>query len=45
MAANFTALPVGLLQMKDNYGVIKAQAPLALILFVTQVGLMYVLAF
>jgi len=45
MAANFNALPVGLLQMKDNYGVIKAQAPLALVLFVIQVGLMYVLAF
>jgi uncharacterized membrane protein len=45
MAANFNALPVGLLEMKDTYGVIKAQAPLALILFVIQVVLMYLWAF
>ena len=45
MAANFNALPVGLLQMKDTYGVIKAQAPLALVLFVIQVALMYIWAF
>jgi uncharacterized membrane protein len=45
MAANFNALPVGLLEMKDTYGVIKAQAPLALVLFVIQVALMYVWAF
>ena len=45
MAANFNALPVGLLEMKNNYGVIKAQAPLAAVLFVIQVVLMYVWAF
>ena len=45
MAANFNALPVGLLEMKDTYGVIKAQAPLAAVLFVIQVALMYVWAF
>jgi uncharacterized membrane protein len=45
MAANFNALPVALLEMKDNYGVIKAQAPLAAILFVIQVALMYFWAF
>jgi uncharacterized membrane protein len=45
MAANFNALPVALLQMKDNYGVIKAQAPLAAVLFVIQVVLMYLWAF
>ena len=45
MAANFNALPVGLLEMKDTYGVIKAQAPLALVLFVIQVALMYLWAF
>jgi len=45
MAANFNALPVGLLEMKNTYGVIKAQAPLAAVLFVIQVVLMYVWAF
>jgi uncharacterized membrane protein len=30
---------------KDNYGVIKAQAPLAAVLFVIQVVLMYLWAF
>jgi uncharacterized membrane protein len=45
MAANFNALPVGLLEMKDTYGVIKAQAPLAVVLFVIQVALMYLWAF
>ena len=45
MAANFNALPVALLEMKNPYGVIKAQAPLAGILFVIQVALMYFWAF
>ena len=45
MAANFNALPVALLEMKDPYGVIKAQAPLAAVLFVIQVVLMYFWAF
>lgn len=45
MAANFNALPVALLEMKQPYGVIKAQAPLAAILFVIQVALMYFWAF
>lgn len=45
MAANFNALPVALLEMKKPYGVIKAQAPLAAVLFVIQVALMYFWAF
>jgi uncharacterized membrane protein len=45
MAANFNALPVALLEMKDSNGVIKAQAPLAAVLFVVQVFLMYYWAF
>ena len=45
MAANFNALPVGLLEMKDTYGVIKAQAPIAAVMFVIQVALMYFWAF
>ncbi|MHC5269883.1 DUF979 domain-containing protein [Enterococcus sp. LJL98] len=45
MAANFNALPVALLEMKDPNGVIKAQAPMAGILLVIHIGLMYFLAF
>lgn len=45
MAANFNSLPVALLEMKDNLGVIKQQYPLALILLLIQIVLMYFLAF
>jgi len=45
MAANFNSLPVALMEMKDNLGVIKQQAPVATVLLVIQIGLMYVLAF
>ncbi len=45
MAANFNALPVALLEMKDSNGVIKAQAPLAAVLFVAHIVLMYLWAF
>ncbi|MBP9521281.1 MAG: DUF979 domain-containing protein, partial [Enterococcus sp.] len=45
MAANFNALPVALLEMKDPNGVIKAQAPTAGILLVIHIALMYFLAF
>ena len=45
MAANFNALPVALLEMKDPNGVIKAQAPIALLLLVIHIALMYFWAF
>ena len=45
MAANFNTLPVALLEMKDQMGVIKQQAPIAVILLIVQIGLMYFLAF
>ena len=45
MAANFNTLPVALLEMKDQMGVIKQQAPIAAILLIVQIGLMYFLAF
>lgn len=45
MAANFNTLPVALLEMKDQMGVIKQQAPVAVILLIIQIGLMYFLAF
>lgn len=43
MAANFNTLPVALLEMKDQMGVIKQQAPIAIILLIVQIGLMYFL--
>lgn len=45
MAANFNALPVALLEMKDGNGVIKAQAPIAAVMFIAHVVLMYYWAF
>lgn len=45
MAANFNTLPVALLEMKDQMGVIKQQAPIAIILLIIQMALMYFLAF
>ncbi len=45
MAANFNTLPVALMEMKDQLGVIKQQLPISLLLLVIQIGLMYVLAF
>ncbi|BGE81298.1 membrane protein [Staphylococcus petrasii] len=45
MAANFNTLPVALLEMKEEFGVIKAQAPIALTLIVIHIALMYFWAF
>lgn len=45
MAANFNMLPAALLEMKDKNAVIKAQAPIALILLVVHIFLMYTLGF
>ncbi|BAQ56513.1 conserved hypothetical protein [Lactobacillus acetotolerans] len=45
MAANFNSLPVALLEMDDNLGVIKQQAPIAIIMLIVQIVLMYFLAF
>lgn len=45
MAANFNALPVALLDMKDKNGVIKAQAPIAFVMIIAHILLMYLLAF
>lgn len=45
MAANFNSLPVALLDMDDEMGVIKAQIPVALILLLIHIILMYFLAF
>ena len=41
MAANFNIVPTALLEMKDQYGVIKAQWPIAVTLLVFNILLMY----
>lgn len=43
MAANFNIVPVAILEMKDKYGVIKKQLPIALIMLVAQIILMRVM--
>lgn len=45
MAANFNVVPTAILEMKDKNGVIKNQLPVAVILLVVQMFLMYFLAF
>lgn len=45
MAANFNVVPVALLQLKDQYAVIKAQAPTALLLLCANIFLLDWLAF
>lgn len=45
MAANFNSLPVALMEMKDEMGVIKQQAPIAIALLLVHIALMYFLAF
>lgn len=45
MAANYNVVPAALLELKDPHGVIKAQAPTGLVLFVVNLVLMRLLAF
>lgn len=45
LAANFNLVPAALLQLKDRYGVIRAQAPTAVLILVLNMVLMNVLAF
>lgn len=45
MAANFNIMPAALLETKDKYAIIKSQVPLALVLLVVHIFLMYFLAF
>ncbi|MCR8969959.1 DUF979 domain-containing protein [Facklamia sp. 7083-14-GEN3] len=45
MAGNFNALPAALLRMKNEYGVIKQQIPVAIIMIVAHIALMYFFAF
>ncbi|SFH89780.1 DUF979 domain-containing protein [Pisciglobus halotolerans] len=45
MAANFNALPVALLEMKNENNVIKEQAPIAFLMIIVHIVLMYFWAF
>jgi uncharacterized membrane protein len=45
LAANFNLVPAALLQLKDRYAVIRAQAPTAALMLVVNVVLMHALAF
>lgn len=45
MAANFNLVPAALLQLRDRYGVIRAQAPTAALLLAGNTALMYFLVF
>jgi uncharacterized membrane protein len=45
MAANFNIVPAALLELPDRYGVIRAQAPTALIMFGVNLAIMYFLVF
>lgn len=45
MGANFNIVPAAIMEMKNKYGVIKAQAPVALVMLVLHIVLMYMWAF
>lgn len=45
MAGNFNALPVALLEIQDENAVIKDQIPVALVMIVLHIALMYFMAF
>jgi len=45
MAANFNLVPAALLELKDQYGVIRAQVATALPLLAINILLIYLLAF
>jgi len=45
MAANFNLVPAALLELKDQYGVIRAQAPTALLLLVANIAILWLAAF
>jgi uncharacterized membrane protein len=41
MAANYNIVPAALLELPDEYAVIRAQIPTALVLLVVNTGIMY----
>jgi len=44
MAANFNLVPAALLELKDQYGVIRAQIPTALPLLAANLAILYLFA-
>lgn len=45
MAANFNIMPAALLETHDEYAIIKSQAPLALVMLIIHIVIMYFFAF
>ncbi len=45
MAANFNIVPAALLELKDQYGVIRAQVPTALAMLAANIAILYVAGF
>jgi uncharacterized membrane protein len=45
MGANYNLVPVALLELKDQYGVIKAQIPTGLVLLACNILIIYLFAF
>ena len=45
MAANFNIVPAALLELKNQYGVIKAQIPTAIPLLIANIVILYVAGF
>ena len=45
MAANFNIMPAALLEVKNKYAIIKSQLPVAIIMLVIHIALMYFFAF
>ena len=45
MAANFNIVPASILEMKNKYGVIRTQIPIALLLLIIHIILMLLLGF
>ena len=45
MAANFNIMPAALLEVKNKYAIIKSQVPVAIIMLVVHIALMYIFAF
>jgi uncharacterized membrane protein len=45
MAANFNIVPAALLELKNQYGVIKAQVPTALAMLAANIVILYVAGF
>jgi uncharacterized membrane protein len=45
MAANFNIVPAALLELKNQYGVIKAQVPTAIPLLIANIVILYVAGF